>query len=200
TILTPALAATRHYEEALTPDMIRVMRQGGDRLAADARVIGTDFYHILFQTHPEIIPFFGRTDVDSLTEHLMQAVAFLVRSLDSGLNIVHELRHLSQVHTNFSVPPDAYPKLVGPIMTVLKKYIPDFSAEQEHAWGILLNRVTNVLRQPMINQQRILDKAKEYIDLIGGELAWDAVDSERRWEEIKREIQATGSYNHTYEE
>lgn len=200
TILTPALAATRHYEEALTPDMIRVMRQGGDRLAADARVIGTDFYHILFQTHPEIIPFFGRTDVDSLTEHLMQAVAFLVRSLDSGLNIVQELRDLSQVHTNFSVPPDAYPKLVGPMMTVLKKYIPDFTAEQEHAWGILLNRVTNVLRQPMINQQRILDKAKEYIDLIGGELAWDAVDSERRWAEIKREIQATGSYTHTYEE
>ena len=199
-ILAPALAATKQYEEALTPDMIREMRQGGDRLAANARVIGTDFYHILFQTHPEIIPFFGRTDVDSLTEHLMQAIAFLVRSLESGHNIIQELRDLSQVHTNFSVPPEAYPKLVGPMMTVLKKYIPDFTDEQERAWEILLSRVTNVLRQPMINQQRILAKAKEYIDLIGDELAWDAADSERRWTEIKREIQATGNYTHTYEE
>ncbi|GAB2519045.1 nitric oxide synthase oxygenase [Spirosoma aerophilum] len=199
-ILTPALAAAKLYEEALTPQMISVMRQAGDRLGANARVIGTDFYHTLFQTHPDIVPYFGRTDVDSLTEHLMQAIAFLLRSLDSQLNIIQELRDLSQVHTNFSVPPEAYAKLVEPMMAVLKKHIPDFTPEQEHAWGVLLNRVTNVLRQPMINQQRILAKAKEYIEQISQELAWGTADCERRWEEIKREIQATGSYTHTYEE
>ncbi|MFD2935675.1 nitric oxide synthase oxygenase [Spirosoma flavum] len=199
-VLTPALEASKQYVDALSPEMISVMRRSGDRLADNARVIGTDFYHTLFQTHPEIIPYFGRTDIDSLTEHLMQAVAFLVRSLDSGLDIVQELRDLSQIHTNFSVPPEAYPKLVGPMMIVLKKHIPDFTPEQELAWSILLNRVTNVLRQPMINQQRILAQAKEYIDLIGNELAWDAADCERRWEEIKREVLATGTYTHTYEE
>ncbi|AUD03325.1 nitric oxide synthase oxygenase [Spirosoma pollinicola] len=199
-ILGPALEASRHYAEALTPEMIRLMRQAGDRLAADARVIGTDFYQILFQTHPDIIPYFSRTDIDGLTEHLMQAVAFLVRSLDNGINIVQELRDLSQIHTNFSVPPEAYPKLVGPMMSVLKKYIPEFTVEQEHAWEILLTRVTNVLRQPMINQQRILAQAKDYIDQISQELAWDAADCDRRWSEIKLEIQATGSYTHTYEE
>ncbi len=199
-ILAPALEATKQYDEALSPEMISLMRQAGDRLGDNARVIGTDFYHILFQTHPEIIPYFGRTDVDSLTEHLMQAVAFLVRSLESGLDIVQELRDLSQVHTNFSVPPEAYPKLIEPMLTVMRQHIPDFTSAQEHAWGILLKRVTNVLRQPMINQQRILAQAKEYIDLIGNELAWDTTDWERRWDEIKREVMATGSYTHTYEE
>ncbi|SOD94729.1 nitric oxide synthase oxygenase [Spirosoma fluviale] len=199
-ILIPALNATRQYTEALTPDMIRLMRQVGDQLSADARVIGTDFYHALFQTHPDIIPYFNRTDIDSLTEHLMQAVGFLVRSLASGVDITKELRELSQIHTNFSVPPDAYPKLVEPLLTVMRKHVPGFSTEQEHAWVILLNRVTNVLRQPMINQQRILTQAKEYIDQISAELTWDTVDYERRWEEIKREILATGSYTHTYEE
>ncbi|ADB42227.1 nitric oxide synthase oxygenase [Spirosoma linguale] len=199
-ILTPALDATQRYAEALTPDMIRQMRQIGDELSANARVIGTDFYHALFQTHPEIIPYFNRTDLDSLTEHLMLAIGFLVRSLDNGLDITHELRELSQIHTNFSVPPDAYPKLVDPLLTVLRKHVPGFGTEQEQAWVILLNRVTNVLRQPMINQQRILTQAKEYIDQISVELAWDTVDYERRWEEIKREVLATGSYTHTYEE
>ena len=199
-ILAPALDSIKRYDEALTPEMISVLRHGGDLLAANARAIGTDFYRILFQTHPDIIPYFGRTDVDRLTEHLMQAVAFLVRSLDSGLAILNELRELSRSHTQVGIPPDAYPKLVEPMMTVMRQHIPDFSIEQERAWGVLLNRVTNVLRQPMINQQRTLAQAKEYIDQISSELGWEPIDCERRWAAIEQEVRATGTYTHTYEE
>ncbi len=199
-ILTPALASTKEYAEALTPEMMGILRRSSDDMATNARAVGTDFYRILFQTHPDIIPHFNRTDVDSLTEHLIQAVAFLVRSLEAGLDIVTELRDLARIHTNVSIPPDAYPKLIDPMLAVMRLHIPDFTAEQEHAWRILLNRVTNVLRQPMINQQRTLNQAKEYIDQISSELGWEQDDYERRWTEIEQEVRATGTYTHTYEE
>ncbi len=199
-ILTPALASTKDYIEALTPEMMGTLRRSSDSLADNARAIGIDFYRLLFQTHPDIVPYFGRTDVDSLTEHLIQAVAFLVRSLESGMDIVMELRELARIHTNVSIPPEAYPKLVGPMLAVMRQHIPDFTVEEEHAWHILLNRVTNVLRQPMINQQRMLAQAKEYIDQISHELGWEQADCERRWTEIEEEVRATGTYTHTYEE
>jgi sulfite reductase alpha subunit-like flavoprotein/nitric oxide synthase oxygenase domain/subunit/hemoglobin-like flavoprotein len=199
-ILAPALDSINRYDEALTSDMVSTLRHQGDLLGANARAIGTDFYRILFQTSPDIIPYFGRTDVDRLTEHLMQAIAFLVRSLDAGVDILHELRELSRTHTQVGIPPEAYPKLVEPMMTVLRQHIPGFTIDHERAWGVLLNRVTNVLRQPIINQQRMLAQAKEYIDIISSELGWEPIDCERRWAAIEQEVRATGTYTHTYEE
>lgn len=199
-LLTPALAATKQYAEALTPEMISRMRRSGEQMVADARATGIDFYRILFQMHPEIVPYFGRTDVDSLAEHLMQSIAFLVRSLETGRDFLQELRDLSRVHTNFGIPPEAYIKLAEPLLTVMRQRVTDFSPEQEQAWRILLNRVNQVLQQPMLNQQQLLSQAKEFIDLISQELAWETADCERRWNEIEREVRATGTYTHTYEE
>lgn len=199
-ILPPALGAIEEYDKALPPDMIRQMRRCGEIMAANAQATGIDFYRILFQTYPEVLPYFGRTDVNTLARHLMQAVDFLVRSLGDGLDVIHELRELGRIHSHFEVPPEAYPKVIGPMLAVMKQHIPDFTPELEHAWSILLNRVGHVLQQPMVNRQRVLAQAKEFIDQVAKELAWEPADYERRWDEIKREIKATGSYTHTYEE
>lgn len=199
-ILPPATAAINAYDEALTPALINAMRRTGDLLTADPLAAGVDFYRILFQTYPEVVPHFGRTDVDSLATHLIQTVGFLIWSLDSGQDFNQELRELARVHATVSVPPDAYAKIVGPLLTVMKQRIPNFSTEQERAWEVLLNRVSNVLMQPILNQQRVLSQAAEFIRLLADELAWEPVAYERRWHEIEREVRATGTYTHTAEE
>ena len=199
-IMPPATAAINAYDEALTPDLIRAMRRTGDQLVADALAAGVDFYRILFQTYPEIVPYFGRADVDRLATHLMQTVGFLIRSLDSGQAVSQELRELARIHATLNVPPDAYAKIVGPLLTVMKQRIPDFSVEEERAWEVLFNRVNTVLMQPILNQQRILSQAAEFIRLLADELAWEPADYARRWSEIEREVRATGTYTHTYDE
>ena len=199
-ILPTALTAIDLYDYALTPDMIRAMRRTADRLTTDARATGIDFYRLLFQKHPEVLPYFGRTDIDNLAEHLMQTIGFLIRSLDGGQNVSHELRELARIHATVSIPAEAYAKITGPMLTVMKQRVPDFSADQENAWSVLLNRVSNVLKQPVLNQQRILKQAGEFIRLMADELAWDPADHERRWNEVEREVRTTGTYTHTYEE
>ena len=199
-ILPPVTEAINRYDEALTPDMVRDIRRGSELLAADALAAGIDFYQLLFQTSPDVVPYFGRTDIDSLSAHLMQTIGFLVRSLETGKDVGQELRELARLHATVNILPDAYAKISGPLLTVMKQRIPDFTPEQEYAWGVLLNRVSNVLKQPMLNQQRILNQANEFIRLIADELAWEPIDYERRWREIEREVRTTGTYTQTYEE
>ena len=64
----------------------------------------------------------------------------------------------------------------------------------------MLDRVINVIKLPMFNQERLLKKAKQFLDLISGEQAWEPEDKERRWKEIREEVKATGTYTQTYEE
>ncbi len=199
-ILPPALRAINDYDEALTPAMIRAMRHDGDLLAAKPLAIGVDFYRALFETHPDILPFFARTDIDTLAQHLMQSIAFMIRSLETGHDIMAELRHLARIHTNHHVPPDAYGKLVEPMLRVMKQHIPNFSAQREQAWQRLLKRVSHVLQQPIVNQQRTLRQAREFIEQIAAELGWESAATERRLAEIEHEIYATGTYTHTFDE
>ena len=199
-VLSPALVAARRYEDCLTPAMIREMRRCADTIANDAPEAGNDFYQILAQQHPDVLPYLDHTAVGGLAAHLMQTVALLVRSLESGRDMIDELRDLSELHARLSIPPAVYPAIVGPMLTVMNQRVPDFTPELEHAWRILLNRVINVLKQPMLNQERLLIQARQFIELIAGELAWEPAAVAQRVTEIAREIQATGTYTHTYEE
>jgi sulfite reductase alpha subunit-like flavoprotein/hemoglobin-like flavoprotein len=199
-ILPPALAAIHDYDEALPPDVVADIMRCGDILAANAREVGTDFYRTLFEQHPEVLPYFGRTDMDALAGHLMNAIGFLVQAVGAGESILGDLKRLAAVHADFAVPPDAYPKMAGPMIEVLRRHIPDFSPALERGWMTLLSRVANVIKQPMVSRRRVLDQAAEYLDLIARELEWPAADKAKRWAEIENEVRATGTYTQTYEE
>src|SRR5262249_33551120 len=183
-----------------TPQMIHEMRRCAEVVAANAQEIGTDHYRLLFETYPEVLPYFDRADVDSLAGHLMQTIAFLVRTLDAGQSVLRELRELAAVHTRVLVPPEVYPKMAGAIRAILAKHVPDYTPELDHAWETLLSRVINVLKQPMITQRRLLAQARQFLDLMAREQEWEQAATECRWDEIEQEVHATGTYTHTYEE
>lgn len=86
------------------------------------------------------------------------------------------------------------------MFVLFEKYLPDFTPELRQSWQVLFDRVVNVIRLPMLNQERLLKKAKQFLDLIAGEQAWEPEDKERRWKEIRDEVKASGTYTHTYEE
>lgn len=201
-IILPMTEAVQRYEDALPPEMLQQMADCWEVFSQNKQQMGIEFYQILFEKYPFVLPIFGRADMDYLSLHLFQAVEFLVRCLRSGSSeeMLQELRFLGQVHSFADVPSCAYPAISDSMFVLFEKYLPNFTPELQQAWQILFDRVVNVIKLPMLNQERLLKKAKQFLDLISGEQAWEPEDKERRWKEIREEVKATGTYTHTYEE
>ncbi|HBB31497.1 MAG TPA: nitric-oxide synthase [Cyanobacteria bacterium UBA8803] len=201
-IILPMVEATHQYEAALPPELLQKMAACWEVFSQNKQQMGMEFYQILFEKYPFVLPIFGRADMDYLSLHLFQALEFLVRCLQSGSSdeMLQELRFLGQVHSFADVPSCAYPAIADTIFVLFERYLPDFTPELQQGWQIVLDRVVNVVKMPMLNQERILKKAKQFLDLISSEQAWEVEDKERRWQEIKEEVKATGTYTHTYEE
>jgi sulfite reductase alpha subunit-like flavoprotein/nitric oxide synthase oxygenase domain/subunit/hemoglobin-like flavoprotein len=201
-IILPMAEAVKRYDEALPPEMLQKMADCWTVFSQNKQQMGMEFYQILFEKYPFVLPIFGRADMDYLSLHLFQAVEFLVRCLRSGSSdeMLQELRFLGQVHNFADVPSCAYPAISETMFALFEKYLPNFTPELRQAWQTLFDRVVNVIKLPMLNQERLLKKAKQFLDLISGEQAWEPEDKERRWKEIREEVKATGIYTHTYEE
>lgn len=105
-MILPMAAAIRRYDEALPPEMLQKMANGWEVFSQKKQQMGMEFYQILFEKYPFVLPIFGRADMDYLALHLFQAVEFLVCCLRSGSSdeMLQELRFLGQVHSFADVP------------------------------------------------------------------------------------------------
>ena len=201
-IILPMVKAIQHYDDALPPEMLQQMADCWGVFSQNKQEMGMEFYQILFAKYPFVLPIFGRADMDYLSMHLFQALEFLVKCLRSGSSdeMLQELRFLGQVHSFAEVPTCAYPAITETLFVLFEKYLPNFTPELRQGWQTLMDRVITVIKLPMLNQERLLKKAKQFLDLISSEQAWELEDKERRWKEIREEVQATGTYTQTYEE
>ncbi|HYX18816.1 MAG TPA: nitric oxide synthase oxygenase, partial [Nostoc sp.] len=201
-VIVPMVAAMRRYEEALPPQMLQRMADSWTVFSQNKQEMGMQFYQILFEKYPFVLPIFGRADMDYLSLHLFQSLEFLMRCLSSHSTdeMMQELRFLGKLHGSAGVPSFAYPAISDIMFVLFEKYVPDFSPELRQAWQTLFDRVTNIIKLPKLNEERLLKKAKQYLDQIALEQAWEPEDQARRWVEIQEEVNATGTYTHTYEE
>ncbi len=201
-VIVPMVEAMRRYEQALPPEMLKRMADSWEVFSQNKQEMGMQFYQILFEKYPFVLPIFGRADMDYLSLHLFQALEFLIRCLRSGSSddMLQELRQLGQVHGSVGVPSCAYPAISDTMFALFEKYVPDFTPELRQAWQTLFDRVTNVMKLPKMNEERLLKKARQYLDQIALEQAWEPEDRTRRWVEIQEQVKATGTYTHTYEE
>jgi sulfite reductase alpha subunit-like flavoprotein/nitric oxide synthase oxygenase domain/subunit/hemoglobin-like flavoprotein len=201
-VIVPMVEAVRRYEDALPPEMLRRMADSWEVFSQNKQEMGMLFYQTLFEKYPFVLPIFGRADMDYLSLHLFQSLEFLLRCLrsESSDELLRELRFLGQLHGNVGVPSCAYPAISDTMFALFEKYVPDFTPELRQAWQTLFDRVTNVMKLPKLNEERLLKKAKQFLDTIATEQAWESEDRARRWTEIQAEVKATGAYTHTYEE
>ncbi|MBW4513162.1 MAG: nitric oxide synthase oxygenase [Scytonematopsis contorta HA4267-MV1] len=201
-VIIPMVEAINRYEKALPPEILKQMADSWEVFSQNKKEMGMEFYQILFTKYSFVLPIFGRADMDYLSLHLFQALEFLINCLKSGSSdeILRELRFLGQLHGSAGVPSCAYPAIADTLFTLFEKYIPNFTPELKQAWQTLIDRVTNVMKLPKLNEERLLKKAKQFIDVIADEQVWEAEDKARRWSEIQEEIKAIGTYTQTYEE
>ncbi len=130
-----------------------------------------------------------RVDIDGSGEiDFDEFAGLLLEQLESQVNIFDD------------IPSCVYPSIVNNLVDLLEKYLPNFTPELRQGWQTLLDRVVNVIKLPLIDRERVLNKARQFLDLISSEQGWAVAEQERRWQEIREEITATGTYTHTYEE
>lgn len=112
-IIIPMVAAIRRYESALPPEMLQEMANSWEVFSQNKQQMGMEFYQILFEKYPFVLPIFGRADMDYLSLHLFQALEFLIRCLKTGSSdqLLQELRLLGQLHGSIGVPSCAYPAI-----------------------------------------------------------------------------------------
>lgn len=201
-VILPMVEAMRRYEEALPPEMLKRMADSWTVFTQNRQEMGMVFYQTLFEKYAFVLPIFGRADMDYLSLHLFQSLEFLVSCLksESSEDMLRELRFLGQLHGKVGVPSCAYPAISDTMFVLFEKYLPDFTPELRQAWQTLFDRVTNVMKLPKLNEERLLKRARQYLDQIATEQEWEPEDKARRWAEIQEEVQATGTYTHTYEE
>ncbi|MBD2498596.1 nitric oxide synthase oxygenase [Nostoc sp. FACHB-280] len=201
-IIVPMVEAVRCYEAALPPELLKQMADTWQVFSQNKQEMGMVFYQTLFEKYPFVLPIFGRADIDYLSLHLFQSLDFLMRCLrsESTDELLLELRLLGQIHGSVGVPSCAYPAISDTMFVLFEKYVPNFSPELRRAWQTLFNRVTNVMKLPKLNEERLLKKAEQFLEVIASEQGWEPEHRARRWAEIQAEIKATRTYNHTYEE
>lgn len=181
-VILPMVKALQRYELALPPEMLKRMVDSWQVFSQNKQEMGSIFYQTLFEKYPFVLPIFGRADMDYLSLHLFQSLEFLMRCLRSERtnDLLMELRYLGQLHGSVGVPSCAYPAISDTMFVLFEKYVPDFSLGLRQAWQTLFNRVTNIMKLPKLNEERLLKKAKQYLDIISHEQAWEPEDKTRR--------------------
>jgi hemoglobin-like flavoprotein len=178
----------------------------------DKADFGEAFYRTLLTKHPQLIDNFAKTDMDSLSLHLMMALDLVVASV-SSLGTVDTpfrtvLNHLGELHRRMGVPTYSYALVGGnlidnlqPVFHAAEKAVPSIKAPTyTKAFTDLYVEVMSIVYYPMLRQEKLIVQAKEFYRTLQPEFQWSDVTLEDRMLEIEMEIAATGKYTQTSEE
>lgn len=193
-------AIREDQERALSRENVARMRAGAEAMLAHPREAGVFFYRTLFANYPELMKLFHTANMDALSRHLIETVVFLIRATESNENLRDELRNLAMVHQINQIPASEYSKLAGTLLKTLSKFGHRLDEKTTRGWEVLFGRVSQIIAEPMLQQENMLKEAQKFIGQVAPELAWPISKTQSRLGAIAREIRATGSYTHTTEE
>jgi len=199
-VARPMLAHAADEERALAPSVVAEMQAGAEAMLAHPQDAGIFFYQTLFRTHPEVLRHFRTADMDMLSRHLIDAVVFLARAAGEPKSLRAELRNLAQIHLSNTIPSADFPKIAGPLLETLGAFGKPLTDRTRRGWEVMFGRVIRIIAEPMLQQERLIEAAGEFIAQVASELGWAETRREKRWSEILHEIRATGAYTHTFEE
>jgi nitric oxide synthase oxygenase domain/subunit/sulfite reductase alpha subunit-like flavoprotein/hemoglobin-like flavoprotein len=199
-VAAPMIDFAVEEDRALAAEVVEEMRAGAEEMLSRPQEAGVHFYRTLFETHPEIMRHFRTADMDTLSRHLIETVVFLSRVATRPRSLRSELRNLASVHQTNQIPSEDYPKLAGPLLDTLGAFGKPLNDRMSRGWSVLFSRVIRIISEPMLQQERVIAAAREFIDQLADELSWPATKTEKRWSDITHEIRASGSYTQTFEE
>lgn len=206
-IMKPAMQTISEMDKIFdSPENRTAVVQCFAPLAEKKTQAGMAFYKKLFNLHPEVIPYFGNTEMDFLAGHLFEAVEMLANAMNNFDKALPVLQHLGKIHDRAAVPCSVYSAIGDTLDLSFRELIPgygDGSPEGERLvvlWSALLNRSVLVMTRISFVSERLLRKALEWVEQVAHELKWDDSQLSQRRREIENDVRMRGTYTHTEEE
>jgi len=177
---------------------------------------GEIFYSNLLTSYPELLDYFASADMDSLAHHILLALDLMSKypsmagEADSSFRSI--VMHLGEMHRELGIPSDAYPQIGMNLISTLEPYAESYAelAEEQgetltateifKAWLDVYGATMSFTFYPMLVEELKIRKATEFFEQVAEELDWSHGKLSKRLLEVKLEINATGSYQHTSEE
>lgn len=180
---------------------------------SDRAVLGESIFRTLFVGYPELFDYFSRTDMDHLAYHLILALDVMIKS---AFEITNEkgpfrslINHLGKIHLAMGVPSYAYPLLGQSILECLEPYFVEEEKQSENGTKAsdlraffvrLYSEVMSLVYYPMVHQEKLLAEARKFFLEVQELLSWSVVQFQQRMLQVEQDLQATGTYTHTFEE
>lgn len=205
-VMKEALLAIKQLDEVFdSEENMEILSKSFEPLAQDKVRSGMLFYEKLFDTHPEVVQYFGRTDMDFLAGHLFDAVELLSKVLNSFEKATPVLQRLGKIHDLAKIPVFTYGAIGDVLDAMLRELLPNYGDGSEegehlvHLWSALMNRTVLITSRISFVSERLLRKAFEWVDQVAYELKWDDAYLSKRHLEIEEEVRMRGTYTHTGE-
>ncbi len=104
------------------------------------------FYINLFHLHPQLKPFFAKTDMVEQRKMLVGALVLAINNIHKPEQIVTTLKRLGGRHLTYGVPLEYYRLFGESLFTTLGDYLgDDWTAEVEQAWFDAYQAITQLM-------------------------------------------------------
>jgi hemoglobin-like flavoprotein len=177
---------------------------------------GESFYTNLLDSFPILLDYFARADMDTLAGHIVLAFDLMVKyptmAGESSSSFRKTCDHLGEMHRELGIPTDAYPMIGMNLIETLKPFSelyadkskgtkhPVTQEELEQAFVVVYAPTMSFTFYPMLREERIVLKATKFFETVADELDWSPSQLSKRMLEVKLEVAASGTYQHTSEE
>jgi len=174
---------------------------------------GETFYENLLSNFPDLLDYFAKADMDSLAGHIILAIDLMTKypsmvgEADSSFR--HIVKHLGEIHRELGIPTDAYPSIGMNLISSLKDFTVLYCtlakekgttvtpSDIEEAFVDVYGATMSFTFFPMMLEEQMVQKATEFLEQAAEELEWSSTTLSKRLLEVKLEINATGTYQHT---
>ena len=104
------------------------------------------FYADLFETAPEVKPYFANADMKEQGTKLMAALAMVVNGLKAPEKIIPVAQEMAVKHVDYGVKAEDYGKVGASLLRTLEKGLGDaFTADVKDAWTAAYTLLSTVM-------------------------------------------------------
>ena len=105
------------------------------------------FYGDLFETAPEVKPYFAKSDMKEQGSKLMATLGVVVNGLRDLDKVVPVAQQLAVKHVDYGVKPEDYDKVGASLLRTLEKGLgDDFTSEVKEAWATAYTTLSTVMK------------------------------------------------------
>ena len=162
---------------------------------------GEEFYKLLFQRAPSVIPLFEKVNMDLQTKHLISVLSIVIQGASSWDMITDSVAALGRRHISYGAKVEHYP-VVGAVLLELLSLVlkEDWTKEVERSWGLLVNRVATTMIVAQQNIEKQIEIEKKFQNCLSNNCALLS-SSDIGDEVIKNQLEtaiATGSFRQSF--